>query len=476
MKKRIITVVAFLLAAALSLGGIRHILYFKYGDGILGLQNLYREKDDSIDLLVLGSSHAFEDVNTAALYEDYGIAAYVLAGSYQPMWNTYYYLKEALKTQHPKMILIEGYCTSQEFEYSDNSGIIKNNLGIRDPENRLASLKVSAPAENRQDYIQDFRLWHSRYEEIDASDFSAYYETPKMKYYKGFGVNYETQEQVRPDLDSFSPDPIPLYEKEEKYFRKVLDLCRDAGIPAMVVISPYAVNEIEQRRFLTTGRICGEYQVPYLNFNSDALYDDMNLDFRTDFADAAHLNDLGNEKYTALLGKRLTEQVDFPDRRDDAGYESWARHSRDISDRTRDHVLAEETDVEKLISGIKAGKDLSVYIVSYTESQDIEKNTGLFSELGIEPEKIQDQALYVPEERGLSLYGTGNYQYHEKLFHSMLRLEQTGETGSVKFDGTEHVDDPTGCYIVAYDRYTEELAAVDQIAVNEEGSITVTAK
>ena len=68
--------------------------------------------------------------NTAVLYEEYGIAAFDLGGSIQPFWNTYYYLKEALKTQNPKVVAIEAYAATQTDLYSDESRIIKNNFGL----------------------------------------------------------------------------------------------------------------------------------------------------------------------------------------------------------------------------------------------------------------------------------------------------------------------------------------------------------
>mgnify|MGYP000263939238 len=49
----------------------------------------------------------------------------------------------------------------------------------------------------------------------------------------------------------------------------------------------------------------------------------MGLDFSTDYADHAHLNEAGSAKYTAYLGKWLSKNYSFPDRRGQKGYESW---------------------------------------------------------------------------------------------------------------------------------------------------------
>ena len=81
----------------------------------MGLEYLYKQDADTVDLLVLGSSHAFEDVNTSVLYERYGISSYILAGSIQPFWNSYYYLQEALMSQRPRLVILEGSAATQNF-------------------------------------------------------------------------------------------------------------------------------------------------------------------------------------------------------------------------------------------------------------------------------------------------------------------------------------------------------------------------
>ena len=42
---------------------------------------IFFRSDSVVDALVLGSSHAFEDVNTGTLWGEYGMASYILAGS-----------------------------------------------------------------------------------------------------------------------------------------------------------------------------------------------------------------------------------------------------------------------------------------------------------------------------------------------------------------------------------------------------------
>lgn len=109
MKKTILRITCFVLILCMVLGYVNKVFKVKYGDGIYGVTKFYELDDNTVDVLFLGSSHAYEDFNTGTLWDEFGIASYILAGSVQPMWNTYYYLKEALKTQTPELIILEGY-------------------------------------------------------------------------------------------------------------------------------------------------------------------------------------------------------------------------------------------------------------------------------------------------------------------------------------------------------------------------------
>lgn len=103
----------------------KNVFSFKYGDGIYGMEKFYEQEEGTVDVLILGPSLAFADINTATLWSEYGISAFHLGGSIQPMWNTYYYMKEALKYQRPKVMILEASVTNMMSDYSDQSRIIK---------------------------------------------------------------------------------------------------------------------------------------------------------------------------------------------------------------------------------------------------------------------------------------------------------------------------------------------------------------
>lgn len=105
---RIISIAVFILAIGLVLSVTGQIIRAKFiGDSTTIVDGFYAEKRNDIDLVVIGSSNSFCTVDPIVLYEEYGIAAYDFGSSSQPMNLSVLYLREALKTQQPKVVALE---------------------------------------------------------------------------------------------------------------------------------------------------------------------------------------------------------------------------------------------------------------------------------------------------------------------------------------------------------------------------------
>ena len=109
---------AFSIVLIIVLNYTAYVLTPKYDYGICPITNFYRQPEDSVDVLVMGTSCGYAGVNTNILFEEYGIAAYNLCGAELPYWVTDYYLEEALKTQRPKVILLDAKAAIYRDDYS----------------------------------------------------------------------------------------------------------------------------------------------------------------------------------------------------------------------------------------------------------------------------------------------------------------------------------------------------------------------
>ena len=65
--------------------------------------NIQSERDDSIDVLVLGDSESYTTFSPMEIWQQDGISSFVCGQTGQEIEETYYMLKTALRTQKPKI-------------------------------------------------------------------------------------------------------------------------------------------------------------------------------------------------------------------------------------------------------------------------------------------------------------------------------------------------------------------------------------
>lgn len=306
MKKKICRAVAFILLFSLLVIQLNHVLAFRYEDGILQMEAFYEQPENSVEVLVLGSSHAYVDIDPDTLYEQQGIGAYDLCASMQTMWNTYYTLKEALKYQSPKVIVLDLYRMVDEFDYAKQSKLIKSTFGMRPSKNKMDAIRAGLKEDSFPEalsYFLEFPYYHSRYAEVTWDDFSW-----RKRYdasYKGNITLDEVQPMEQKDL-SHVTEKAPVTEKTKCYFKKILSLAQEYDIPILLILTPYCMNEDDKKVFLSVEDLIAQYGgdgVDYIDFNQ--YYDEIGIDFETDFADYDHLNRTGMKKFSRYLADEI---------------------------------------------------------------------------------------------------------------------------------------------------------------------------
>ncbi|MBO4643979.1 MAG: hypothetical protein J5716_05155 [Alphaproteobacteria bacterium] len=477
MRKRILIVLLCFIGVSLFCS-VRNTLLFKFPYGITQMRNLYKQKRNSIDVLILGSSHVFFDINTQPLFDDYGIAAYDLAGEGAPFWNSYFYLKEALKTQKPKLVVFEGFISSREWlVYHHHQGIIKNFFGLKESFLKYESLWPSSPKKNRDDYIFGYRLYSARYKDLNETDRKEFYQKGRLRESKGYIPIFITNKAVRPSLSvTETKETLPMNEKMEKWFERIVKLCEQHNIPLMVVVTPFAVKEDEQKRFNYLEKLSKKHSLKFINYNRPEMYDAIGLDFSKDFLDYAHFNYRGALKFSKFFGKDIKDNYSLPDRRGNKEYASWEINNTVLKNSFANLNIADAKDADDFIQKLSENKEIKLYINTISSTREIAES-GFFKKLNVDGNTLKDGRLYGFDNGALTeLSGNKiNWRHVAKLFDkkAIFRQEKNysdklSAVNSLVWNGKEYIDDKNGAYIVAYDTVSREVAAIVQIIFKKE--------
>ncbi len=322
MLGRGIRLALFVILAAAMFYLLCCVLRVKSENGIDQARGIYDQPKETVDVLFLGSSHAHCNVDTQLLWEEYGIAAYLYATAEQPLWVSYHYLVEALKTQSPRLIVLDMYSPAMNFGDIQEMWLAENIEGMRFSRNKYEMIKASTHTDHLS-WLFGFDRYHDRYDKVSGKDFSSFFwNRSERARWKGFIRAYGPGSFEAPNLEHITEE-IPMTDKALEYFGKITDLAEQEEIPLILINAPYILNEKEKKVYNSIRSLAGEEGIPFLDGTVPEVYQEMGIDFETDLADDSHLGVSGAEKYTRYLGNWFLGHHDLPDRRGQKGYESW---------------------------------------------------------------------------------------------------------------------------------------------------------
>lgn len=262
------------------------------------------EPKNTMDVLYFGSSYAYCDFDPVEIYRNSGLTGYVMGGSEQTMSLTYWYLREALETQHPQAVVIEP--TGVFFEQYQN--YTQTNVVYMPPSlNKLGAIFTAAEPELRTGLLFDLWFYHSRWKEVRPGDLLRVLTPARTDDRKGFTPVEGTAENL-----VLTRNPRPLsdaqYEENLGWLLRCLELCEERGIRAVVLVNPcYSQCAPEQYQRLEADLTAGAPEAAFVNW-VDA-FDDLGLAPETHLFDGGHLNKQGAAIYAAGVAELLTEEL-----------------------------------------------------------------------------------------------------------------------------------------------------------------------
>ncbi|SDB28520.1 hypothetical protein [Butyrivibrio sp. INlla16] len=357
MKRIIVTSISLIVFFCL-LSVANNVLCVKTEAGVTQSRALYDQPKNTIDVVMLGSSHVHCGINTARLFTDYGIAGYDLSSAEQPLHVSYHYLKELCKYQKPKVVVLD-FFTAAAFQedYKYHYYFLGDSLyGMRFSLNKLQLM--TACFDNKEElwnkYFPSFFGYHDRYNDLEEKDLEAAFGKD-YSYYKGFVPHFHNESMPDPVIDT-DECKAPL-EKAVRYLDKIIEYTKENDIKLYITMVPYELN-VEQQEGLkqeeTQRYNWLENYVRELNAAGDdhVCFDyvfkhlgDIGLDYTggSDISDgSSHLNYNGANKYSDYLGNTLINNYGrdlLPDHRGDVAYDSYLRHAEAI-----DQLVAENQD------------------------------------------------------------------------------------------------------------------------------------
>ena len=228
---------------------------------IVGFGN---EPVNTMDMMFFGSSHAFCTFDPLVVKEQSGIDSYTYATQQQPLWITYHYMIEALKTQSPKVMVLEIYGAKYNEEFSEE--VINRSAfeSLKPSKNRTDLLNASVPKGEHFTYYIPFIKYHSRWDQLTPNDFdTGYYFGTDVE--KGYVRLEKTTVGEPKDLSNVT-QATPLFEKTEEYLYKIIELAEENDIELILMGAPCNADEELKMIFNSVEQIAEKENLLFMDY------------------------------------------------------------------------------------------------------------------------------------------------------------------------------------------------------------------
>ena len=436
----------------------------------------YRMEENSIDVLFLGSSVVVNAFIPQEIYNNYGIGSYNLGSEQQSIFLSYYWLKEALRFQSPKVVVLDMkfmWDLHPDSAINTTEGLTRKCL---DPM-KWSPVKCEAvhslcnldKEQSELSYYLTNIRFHSRWsDKIEECDFSReMINNYNLMGFSPLGINgaesYETYENCDAEVCT---DFNPIMQK---YLDLIVELCNMNNISLVLVELPG--NEMNDSINNAHVKYAQENGIEYYNLCSTEYYNLIGAKLPEENI-VNHANYWGAVKLSQFIGKMLNEKYGLQAVRDEQ-YENANVYYENIKNNL---ALSRITDTIEYLGAINK-KNYAVFMVTHGDA------TATFNQeyvlYGLYHLGLECKYLAHPENRYAAVIIEGNVleertSYNPVDIRGSFRNQKSNyymQSGgiawdaysSIEIDGGQYSMSTVGLNITVYDLNTSHV--IDQTTI-----------
>lgn len=477
MKKHVLYFVRggiFAVILFLALSGINRMAVPKYlnsdfptSSNFLGF---YEMEENSIDVLFLGSSHTMSAFSPQEIYDQFGLRSYNLGSQEQSPFLSYYWLREALRFQKPKAVVLDTYLCYDFSEEPLNSSEVTVRRALdhmrwsRVKAEAIADICAQDENQSVSSYYFPNVRYHNRWlndmKEVDflLSEWGAFYQM------KGYAL--VTRYPGNMEFEPFEAGSVArktwMLPLMREYMDKIVALCRENQIELLLVKTPTTAGTVQ--KFNAMSDYAKQNQLQYLDFNEKTLYEEIGYDFQTDNREWSHVNHWGAVKLCRKLGEVLVKEYHVPAVRD----QQWEDSRPFYLDMVQNAKMQYIDRVNIYLAALQEDRYTIFLAVRGDAAEAYNRNI----ENGMERLGLQtslsgktDWSYYavisaggVREELSKeALNANGSFRDGLGVYEISSAGTDSGDSCSILLDGTEYARNRRGLNIVVYDNSCKKV-------------------
>lgn len=439
------------------------------GVQVVTYSNFYRLPEESVDVIFLGTSHLLNAFIPQELYNEYGITSYNLSSPYQPPLMSYYWLKETLKTQRPKTVVLDTYYIPEYRSKKSPEDFVRSALehmcwGAVKIEAIYNACKKYSGLSELSFYLPNIR-YHDRWENLWENDF-LFEEYALSRDLKGAHIltGNKNKKKFRPfRMQQLNKDQIkPL----DEYTEKIGQFCVENNIKLILVKTPNARWTINDHNSLET--FANKNNLPFYDMNVDVIYRQIDYDYNKYTNDnGGHPNFQGAIKLTHFIGKILRDEYGLEPHKS----KPWENKKKAYANVKADYELQNEKNLNKYLSLLKENKErYTIFIAVKDEASKhlSKKSQKALNELGLTTvwddayrksyyAVIEGGKVLLDEMSAEELTYTGSFCQGRNIYTIKSAGKNVGNSCSIKIKRKEKAKGKRGLNIVVFDNERQRI-------------------
>ena len=278
---------------------------------------------DTLDVLFIGDSNVYSDISPMEIFETYGITSYNYSSPAASNLLMYYMLKEALKTQTPKVVVMNGTTIFGDKESNEMRQQTTDVMPLDDVKLELLSDSIyNFSLGKKLAMIVPFFNYHDRWNHVKINEIN---KSSNKTYNKGYVFQTE-EKKTKAKSDYMAKDDGTANFRTDFLPESVLkakELCDEKGIKFLFISTPdttaWNYDKYEKLSSWTQ-----ENNIDYLDLNINS--DEIGINFDTDSVNnGMHLNIKGAIKVSNYLGQYLSNNYGLTNHLNDSKYNYWSK-------------------------------------------------------------------------------------------------------------------------------------------------------
>lgn len=342
-RKKVVNLVGFIMFVVIVSRVFLNVTYL-FRNVTMDRYHIVGLEQENVDMVYIGGSAAFVYWQPLKAWNDYGYTSYSYATNTIQAESLKAYVEEVHKKQNPELFVI-GVRAFQYYSDEPSEAGIRNSSDFMDMTSISRYKLLNQYFKNRNvskdtdklSYYLDIAKYHTNTSNLASKEAWGFINNNGKSENKGWEwmdsyayldapKDYETQERAE------------LLENDKKILEELLSYCKSEKLNVLFVVCPYWITKEDQAKYNTIGDMIKESGFNYLNAND--YYDEMKLDFSTDFYNKNHVNQFGAEKYTSFLEKYISDNYNLISHKGDSAYASWDDAYNQYSQQEKTHANA----------------------------------------------------------------------------------------------------------------------------------------